>query len=134
MTLAHFPPTRESRVPKGAVKIADKLSDAVAYLSTNPMTKKPTAMVFVGKQNKPLWFFQFPNEERRSIRIEQAFVDRREHLARMKARRAEPSSTALRNRKLKEVMGKAFGVDKVRVRMPRHGLRLGDARYRRDTP
>jgi hypothetical protein len=113
-----FKITREFRVPKGAIKVADKLSDAVAYLGTN-RDGKAFAMLFVGKQSKPVWNYWFPNDARRAAKIEEAFKDRREHLERVKARRAEPSSSALRNRKLKEVMVAEFGEGKVTV----HGSR-----------
>lgn len=45
--------TREFYIPKGAVKVADKQSDAVAYLYSTP-AGQPAVRVFYGKQSKPV--------------------------------------------------------------------------------
>jgi hypothetical protein len=79
--------TREFFIPKSAIKVVDKKSDAVAYLYS-PMGR-PCAMVFVGKQTKPAWRYRFPNEAKRADAIERAFNQRRELAARKAASAAE---------------------------------------------
>lgn len=86
--------TREQQIPKGAVKVADKRSDAVAYLydarkAMPSDVAMPCAMVFIGKQAKPLWRYRFPNAADREKRIAQAFADRRAWLARQVEQRAK---------------------------------------------
>lgn len=80
--------TRECFAPKGAAKVADKQSDAVAYLYATPRGE-PAAMVFVGRQAKPLWRYRFRSDQEREKRIRQAFDARRDQLGRKSARRAE---------------------------------------------
>lgn len=56
---------RSSYVPKGAVKVASKLSSAVVYLSSSPVGK-PCAVGFYGKADKPAINYSFRDEARRS--------------------------------------------------------------------
>lgn len=75
---------REIWVPKGAVKVTDKQSDAVAYLyeatRLASFTPKYGALVFVGKQTKPLWHYTYKNAGVREAAIRQAFLERRASL------------------------------------------------------
>ena len=62
--MRHLPFTRESWIPKGATKVADKMSDAVAYLYTTA-AGKPGAAIFFGKQNKPVSKYYYRDAARR---------------------------------------------------------------------
>jgi hypothetical protein len=79
--------TRESFIPKGAVKISDKQSDAVAYLFT--AAGKLYAKVFVGKQAKPIGYYSFRNEAARERYVVEAFTARRERQGYQARRQAE---------------------------------------------
>lgn len=79
---------REFYIPAGAMKVADKHSDAVAYLSTN-RAGRPRATVFFGKQAKPIGDFNFKDEARREKYVTFQFEARRERQKRTAARHAE---------------------------------------------
>ncbi len=72
---------REFYVPKGAIKVADKHSDAVAYLTTT-RTGKPAATIFVGKQAKPYSRFSYLSDAARERAVRLAFEGRRAALQR----------------------------------------------------
>jgi len=63
---------REFYIPKGAIKVADRHSDAVAYVHTNARGK-PCGMVFFGKQSKPVVNYQFRSEAERERVIRDYF-------------------------------------------------------------
>lgn len=86
MTRFNFP--REFHVPKGAVKICDKLSDAVAYLHDN-RDGKPCAMVFFGKQSKPIANYRYRTADEREKAVTRCFEARRGHSARVDAYRKD---------------------------------------------
>src|SRR5262245_36808504 len=81
---------REFYVPKGAVKVADKTSDAVAYVYETA-TGKPGAVVFHGKAQKPDAHHTFRTAERRAEYVAGFFAGRRESLERKAKARAERS-------------------------------------------
>jgi len=70
---------RRLYVPKGAIKISDKQSDAVAYVHT--VNDKLYAVAYSGKRFKPDWHFRFTTEARRDERILQHFQAARERAA-----------------------------------------------------
>ncbi len=74
-------------VPAGAVKVAHKLSDAVAYLYTNPQGR-PTVVAYAGKSAKPAMWFQFSNEAAREKRVIAFFAARAASLAHKAERKA----------------------------------------------
>jgi hypothetical protein len=80
--------TREFYVPKGAVKIADKNSDAIVYIYAD-RAGRPCARGFSGKRNKPDWSFYFNTDKARAQRIEQFFAGRRSIAGRKAADKAE---------------------------------------------
>jgi hypothetical protein len=84
-----FAVPRELIVPKGSTKVADKKSDAVAYLYPSARNGKPAAMVFFGKQSKPVWQFWFPTDVKREAKIAETFANRRDWQARKAAYQAE---------------------------------------------
>jgi hypothetical protein len=82
---------REAFIPKGAIKVSDKRSDAVAYLCTNSKGK-PRATVFFGKQAKPVADYWFADEARREKRVRELFESRQAHDARITGNRTEAQS------------------------------------------
>ena len=80
--------TREFYIPDGAIKVADKNSDAVAYVYTNHKDK-PTAMVFYGKQAKPVWHYSFETTTKRENSIKIQFANRQAETASKAKYRAE---------------------------------------------
>src|SRR6266436_2426974 len=66
--MRHFKPTREFFIPKGAVKITDKHSDAVAYVYSD-QSSRLYGMVFFGKQGKPVFHYRYRDTTRREAAI-----------------------------------------------------------------
>lgn len=107
-----FRMTREMQVAKGAVKIADKQSDCVAYIYTaNGAT---CAMMFIGKADKPSWRYRFPNEARRDKAIGEAFARRRERLA-AKAAEKEKRKAWVNPYKIGDLFRRSWGYDQTNV-------------------
>jgi hypothetical protein len=79
---------REFYIRKGSVKVADKLSDAVAYLYTS-IRGKPSATVFFGKQSKPVADYCFRSDDERTKHVTELFHRRRAHAEKVKANREE---------------------------------------------
>ena len=82
---------REFYVPKGAVKVADKQSSAVAYLyeSTGPKGPRWGAVCFQGKADKPSSHYTFRDSARRETHIAEHFGNVRAHEKRRLDNRAE---------------------------------------------
>jgi hypothetical protein len=114
MTRSSFFNRREFHIPQGSVKVADRHSDAVAYISATD-AGFPRAVIFYGKQNKPVANFRYSNEAAREKSVREYFEKRQERARYMAERRGSPSDTALRNRKIKRVLEAKFGRGKVRV-------------------
>lgn len=74
---------REFYIPKKALKVADKRSDAVVYLYG--FGEKFGAIGFVGKANKPAFNYTFRKPERREEHIREFFTNYRDRLARKAA-------------------------------------------------
>lgn len=89
-------------IPKGAMKVADKKSDAVAYLYSTEINGKafPAARVFFGKQTKPVlacYFTPFGDqtaEQQRAKRIAQFFDSRQQTAAFRAEQRAKWAAKA----------------------------------------
>ena len=96
------------------MKIADKLSDAVAYLHTNK-SGHPCALVFYGKQSKPVANYRFRAEAEREATVRRYFEGRQSHAARVVENRSTPSGTATRNASIKRALEAHYGKGKVRV-------------------
>jgi hypothetical protein len=105
--------TRDFYVPKGATKVADKLSDAIAYLSINARGKA-RATIFVGKQAKPISDFWYGTEDRRATAVKAAFENRRAWLARKTARREERKAFA-HTVKVGDLYHTSWGYDQTNV-------------------
>ncbi len=75
-------------LPRGAIKVSDKHSDARAFIYTS--TKgKPAAQVYYGKQSKPVEHSYYSNETRREQRIMELFEARQSRLVQTSYRRTE---------------------------------------------
>lgn len=114
--MRYFRPTRESFIPKGfTAKVADKKSDAVAYLwesKRNP--GKPGATIFVGKQAKPIANFWYRDVGRRQAAIEIAFEGRRARLGRLKDS-AEKRKAFVHPYKAGDMFRTSWGYDQTNV-------------------
>lgn len=88
-----FSPTRDFFIPKASIKVADKLSDAVAYLYTTA-SGKPAAMVFYGKQSKPAAHYSYASEAKRAERVAAYFSHRQQITAYKAERRASRKAEA----------------------------------------
>lgn len=82
-------PTRFIR--PGSIKVADKISDAIAYLWSSA-SGKPGASVYYGKQAYPVSNYYYQSEARRAKAVEDAFKSRQEYLKRKGADRDERKS------------------------------------------
>lgn len=81
-----LPSDRGFYVPKGAVAVRDRSSDAVAYLHVRdrqslPGKKDPAAVVFFGKQGRPVLNGFFTSEASREAEVRRLFEVRRQSLA-----------------------------------------------------
>lgn len=90
MSGRRFGHSREFYIPQGAMKVADRKSDAVAYLYTTS-SGKPAALGFHGKAAKPDWHFTFSNETARERKVANYFGGRQSYGKWKIERRAERS-------------------------------------------
>ncbi|QNQ09262.1 hypothetical protein [Sphingomonas alpina] len=59
---------RDFYIPKGAICVRDRASSAVAYIYTS-RRKRPAAVVFQGKAQKPAWDYSFLSDADRTKRV-----------------------------------------------------------------
>jgi hypothetical protein len=81
-------------IPKGSAKVADKHSDAVAYVSES--NGAYYAVVDYGEQSKPIANYRYRTAERRAEHVAQLFAARQAHavvVAKRKAERKAGSTT-----------------------------------------
>jgi hypothetical protein len=107
-----FTITREMQVPKDALKISDKQSDAVAYLYVSK-NGKPAAAIFFGKQNKAHSRFYYGNEHTRELAVTRAFAERRtvnQWKDERKAERAKPHTL-----KVGDILSGSWGYDQTNI-------------------
>lgn len=87
-------------IPKGAMKVADKASDAVAYLYEGGEAARfggatiPCARVFWGKQSRPVLAMQFATEAARAAKVAAYFKARQDWNARKAGQRAAQTAAA----------------------------------------
>jgi len=79
---------RTRYIPAGSVKVADKSSDAVAYLYTS-RKGSPCALVYFGKQSKAVGHHSYRSEGERANSVTRYFESRRAHDARIAKNRAD---------------------------------------------
>lgn len=104
---------RETFIPKGFVKIADKLSDAVAYVGEN-RNGKPRAVVFFGKQSNPVSDVWYRDDDRRRAHVTQMFEGRRAHLKRTAESRASRVAF-VHDYKVGDIFHTSWGYDQTNV-------------------
>ena len=107
---------REFFAPKGATKVSDKLSDAVAYLYDRTTTKgpKPCGCVFFGKQSQPVARYAYRDEAERERSITQLFQSRRDHDKRKADQRAEDKAYR-HDAKVGDIYRTCWGYDQTNV-------------------
>lgn len=110
-----MPFIRKAYIPCDAIEVIDPASDAIAYAYDAAKTGKPCALVFYGKQSKPISHCIYRDDDRRAAAVAELFDSRAAHLAYVAAARKSPSGTATRNRAIKAVLERAYGKGLVRV-------------------
>lgn len=103
---------REFYIPKGATKIADKKSDAVAYIYE--LNGAPYALAFFAKQAKPVWHHRFRNDASRSKHIAETFTARQETIA-YKAKQDAERKAWRHDYKVGDVLRTCWGYDQTNV-------------------
>lgn len=103
--------TRDFYYPKGAVKIADKASDAVAYVYNS---RRPGAVIFFGKGNKPVSNYTYTTEAAREAAVKRAFEGRRARAAMMAGRAAERKAF-VPTYKVGDIFRTSWGYDQTNV-------------------
>jgi hypothetical protein len=96
-------------VPAGAVKIADKASDAVAFFYTD-RDGRPCARVFYGKQSKPVLRCYFASNAQREKSVTIAFESRRRHLGAKAEFKASRKASALKC-EVGQILSTCWGYD-----------------------
>ncbi len=104
---------REFYIPAGAVKVADKGSDAVAYLYTAG-AGVPCATLFAGKSSKPLWRYRFRDNARREKAIADAFALRRAKAGAKAAARAQRQAW-VNPYKVGDLFRRSWGYDQTNI-------------------
>lgn len=100
-------------VPKGSTKVADKQSDAVAYIYTNA-NNRPCARVFFGKQAKPVVACYYMTVEQRDKAVAAAFESRRARTASIIARRSDRVSFR-HTFKVGDIFRQTWGYDQTNI-------------------
>jgi hypothetical protein len=103
---------REFYIPKNSAKVADKLSDAVAYVYES--NGQPKAAMFFGEQAKPVWHFRFRKVEDRERKVRESFEGRRASLA-MKAELKAKRKAEGRGLEVGDVLRSSWGYDQTNV-------------------
>lgn len=113
--MARFQLPREFYIPKHSIKIADKNSDAVAYVVT---TGKLQAAMFFGSQTKPAWNFIFRNVEAMEKRVREGFTARQEakaHKATRSTERKQRNAEARAKVQVGDIYRTCWGYDQTNV-------------------
>ncbi len=105
-------------IPKGAIKIADKNSDAVAYLYNTDMDA-PAVRIFYGKQSKPVLACYFTRNggkgsAMRAERVAAYFASRQATLARKADEAAKRKATG-RGVQVGQFLASSWGYDQTNV-------------------
>lgn len=108
----NFP--REFYIPKGSLKITSKNSPAVAYLKDGDGIKRPQALGFFGKANKPAFNYSFRSYEAAQKHVAQWLKDCdsiQENKAERKAKRAAFRHTL----KVGDILRSSWGYDQTNI-------------------
>lgn len=101
--------THTRYIPTGSMKVADKHSDAVAYLYTTK-SGKPAAVIYYGKQSKAVAHYSFRSEAERAAKVKAYFEGRQAH-QRMQADIAEKRRTAGPGLVVGDIVNTCWGYD-----------------------
>jgi hypothetical protein len=72
---------RTRYIPSGSLKVADKQSDAVAYLYAGGKSGRLNAIIYYGKQTKSVAFHSYRTEAEREANVRDWFEARRKQMA-----------------------------------------------------
>lgn len=109
--------TREFYIPEQAIKVADKNSDAVAYVYDRPAENGKVlvfAMVFAGKARKPVWHHRFLTASDRAKRIARFFESRQARKAAAAANRAQRKAEE-RGVEVGDVLRSSWGYEQTNI-------------------
>jgi hypothetical protein len=116
MKMRHkFP--REFYIPKNSAKVADKLSDAVAYVYTFTKadgSSRVGAAMFFGEQAKPVWHYTFRKPEDREKKVSESFASRRASLA-FKAELKAKRKAEGRGLEVGDILKASWGYDQTNI-------------------
>lgn len=110
--MARFSMTRESYIRQGSVEVRDDQSDAVAFVYE--AHGKLGALLFYGKQAKPVWHFLFSTVERRDAKVQEGFAARRFSLA-YKAQQRQERKGAGRGLEVGDLLVASWGYEQTNV-------------------
>lgn len=101
--------TRADFIPKGAVKVCHRHSDAVCYVYQDTQGR-PCAMGFAGRRQKPDFRFRYSTPARREDAVRQYFTSCSEREAARKARQDKP-----RKLEVGHILDAVWGYDQTNV-------------------
>lgn len=104
---------REFFIPKGAMKVCHKLSDAVAYAYTDKQDR-PCVRVFYGKQAKPVAAHYYKTTAEREKHVAEIFARRAEIMGR-KIEWANERKAAGRGLVAGDILSASWGYDQTNV-------------------
>jgi hypothetical protein len=104
----HFKPTRESFIPKGSIKLTPKGVEAVVYVYES--AGRPCALIFVGKQNKPIRHAQYRSTERREQDVRE-YIENRRRVEEYKAEQAAKRRGFQHSYKVGDVLHYSWGYE-----------------------
>jgi hypothetical protein len=107
--MRRFQPSRESVIPKGAIKITPKGLDLVIYLYTD-RGGQPCALAFGGKRNKPDLHVRYSKPERRDQHLRE-HVENARTVAEYKAAQAAKRRDFKHSYKVGDVLHYSWGYE-----------------------
>jgi hypothetical protein len=108
---------REFYIPKNSAKVADKLSDAVAYVYTFTKadgSSRVGAAMFFGEQAKPVWHYTFRKPEDREKKVAESFASRRASIA-FKAELKAKRKAEGRGLEVGDILKASWGYDQTNI-------------------
>jgi hypothetical protein len=107
---------RRAQLPAGAMRVADKQSDAVAYVY-QLATGEPAAAAFAGRRTKPDWRYRFRGSENGLAAREKTIRDYFESARSLQALKAERQArkAAPHNLQLGAIFYASWGYDQTNV-------------------
>jgi hypothetical protein len=103
-----YRPARESFIPKGSIKLTPKGVEAVVYIYES--AGRPCALIFVGKQNKPIRHAQYRSAERREQDVRD-YIENRRKVEAYKAERQSKRRGFQHSYKVGDVLHYSWGYE-----------------------